>query len=75
MFKKPVAISLAPSCSGISRFENVPDKPPVNKKNTMIVPCMVTRPKYISSFMIPPGAQVSPKNKDKKSDHIDKLKG
>ena len=38
MFKNPDAISLAPNCNGISKFEKVPDNPPVNKKNTMIVP-------------------------------------
>ena len=68
MFKNPEAISRAPNCNGISKFENVPDKPPVNRKNTMMVPWIVTSPKYISSFKTPFGAQVSPKKKDKKSE-------
>ena len=38
MFKKPEAMSRAPICNGMSRFENVPDKPPVSTKNTMMVP-------------------------------------
>src|SRR5690606_9123701 len=45
MFMKPEAISRAPICSGIRRFEKVPDKPAVNTKNTMIVPWIVTRAK------------------------------
>src|ERR1700744_3381624 len=36
------AISRAPTCKGISRLANVPLKPAVNTKNTMMVPCMVT---------------------------------
>ena len=42
MFMKPDAMSLAPICSGIKKFENVPLRPAVNTKNTMIVPCIVT---------------------------------
>ena len=38
----PEAISRAPTCKGIKKFEKVPDKPAVNTKNTMMVPCMVT---------------------------------
>ena len=38
MFKNPDAISRAPNCKGINMFEKVPDKPPVNRKNTMMVP-------------------------------------
>ncbi|MNR32654.1 hypothetical protein D3C85_1502590 [compost metagenome] len=38
MFNKPEAISRAPICNGISKFEKVPDNPPVKRKNTMIVP-------------------------------------
>ena len=68
MFKKPEAISLAPNCNGIKRLENVPDKPPVRRKNTIIVPWIVTKPKYISSFKTPPGAHFSPRKKDKKSE-------
>ena len=56
MFRNPEAISLAPSCNGIRRFENVPDNPPVKRKNTMMVPCMVTKPKYMSSLSTPSGA-------------------
>ena len=43
MFKKPDAMSRAPIWSGINRFENVPDNPPVNTKKTMMVPWMVTK--------------------------------
>ena len=39
----PEAISLAPICNGIKKFENVPERPAVNTKNTMMVPCIVTR--------------------------------
>jgi hypothetical protein len=39
----PDAISLAPICNGIKKLEKVPLKPAVNTKNTMIVPCIVTR--------------------------------
>ena len=42
-FRKPEAISRAPTCNGIKRLENVPDKPPVSTKNTMMVPCKVTK--------------------------------
>ena len=42
MFMKPEAISRAPTCRGIRKLENVPLKPAVNTKNTMIVPCIVT---------------------------------
>ena len=41
-FKKGDAISLAPTCKGIKKFENVPLKPAVNTKKTSTVPCMVT---------------------------------
>ena len=68
MLRKPDAMSLAPSCSGIRMFEKVPDKPPVSRKNTMIVPCIVTNPRYISSFNTPLGAHCSPKKNDKKSE-------
>ncbi len=68
MFKNPEAISLAPNCSGISMFEKVPDNPPVNKKKTIIVPCIVTSPKYMFSFIMPSGAQLSPKKTFKKVD-------
>ena len=40
---KPEAMSLAPTCNGIRKFENVPLKPAVNTKNTMMVPCIVTK--------------------------------
>src|ERR1700746_518352 len=42
IFKNPDAISRAPHCNGINRLLNVPLKPPVNTKNTITVPCMVT---------------------------------
>ena len=38
MLMNPLAISRAPICNGISKFENVPDNPAVRTKNTMIVP-------------------------------------
>ena len=68
IFIKPDAISRAPSCNGIRILENVPDKPPVNRKNTMIVPWMVTKPRYMSSFKTPLGAHCSPKKKLRKSE-------
>ena len=45
IFKKPDAISLAPICNGINKLLNVPLKPAVRTKNTMMVPCMVTNAK------------------------------
>ena len=45
MFKKPDAISRAPICNGINKFEKVPLNPAVNTKNTIMVPCMVTSAK------------------------------
>ena len=36
------AISRAPICNGINKLANVPLKPAVNTKNTMMVPCIVT---------------------------------
>ena len=68
IFKNPDAISLAPNCSGISILEKVPDKPPVRRKKTIIVPWMVTKPRYMSSFKTPLGAHCSPRKKDKKSE-------
>src|ERR1700756_3142745 len=53
MLRKPEAISRAPICKGINKFENVPLKPPVNTKNTMMVPWMVTRAKYALGSRIP----------------------
>ena len=53
MFKNPEAMSLAPICNGINKLENVPLRPAVNTKNTIIVPCIVTRAKYISGFITP----------------------
>ena len=38
MFRNPEAISLAPICKGISKFEKVPLRPAVSTKNTIIVP-------------------------------------
>jgi len=35
----------APTCRGIKKLEKVPDNPAVSTKNTMIVPCIVTRAK------------------------------
>jgi len=68
ILRKPEAMSLAPNCKGIRRFEKVPDNPPVRRKKTIIVPWIVTKPKYISSRKTPPGAHVSPRKKDKKSE-------
>ena len=45
----------------------------LNKKNTIIVPWIVTKPRYISSFKTPSGAHFSPKKKDKKSDEDSSL--
>ena len=45
IFKKPDAISRAPICNGIKKLLNVPLKPAVNTKNTMMVPCIVTSAK------------------------------
>src|SRR5690606_41359286 len=56
IFKKPEAISRAPICNGINRLLNVPLKPAVNKKNTIIVPRMVTNAKYTSASITPSGA-------------------
>ncbi len=38
-------MSLAPICRGINKLLNVPLKPAVKTKNTMIVPWMVTKAK------------------------------
>jgi len=38
MFRKPDAMSRAPICNGMRRFEKVPLKPAVRTKNTMMVP-------------------------------------
>ena len=38
ILRKPEAISRAPICNEINRFENVPDSHPVKRKNTIIVP-------------------------------------
>ena len=43
MFNSPEAISLAPICNGIRRLLNVPLKPAVRTKKTIIVPWIVTR--------------------------------
>ena len=40
---KPEAMSRAPICNGIKKLENVPERPAVNTKKTMMVPCMVTK--------------------------------
>ncbi len=45
IFINPEAISLAPICKGIRRLLNVPLRPAVNTKNTIIVPCIVTNAK------------------------------
>ena len=61
-------MSLAPNCKGIRILEKVPDKPPVKRKKTIMVPCIVTKPRYMSSFNTPPGAHCSPKKKDNVSE-------
>ena len=66
ILRKPEAISRAPNCNGMRIFENVPDKPPVNRKNTMIVPWIVTKPRYMFCSKTPLGAHCSPRKKDKK---------
>ena len=43
MFINPEAISRAPICNGIRKLAKVPLNPAVRTKNTMMVPCMVTR--------------------------------
>src|SRR5690606_12779511 len=42
MFRKGDAMSRAPICRGINRLLNVPLRPAVSTKKTMIVPCIVT---------------------------------
>jgi hypothetical protein len=64
MFKKPDAISRAPIWNGINKLEKVPLNPPVNKKNTISVPWMVTNAKYMFGSNTPPGAHL-PKNVSK----------
>ena len=58
MFKKPDAMSRAPICNGMSRLENVPLRPAVKTKNTMMVPWMVTKAKYMLGSMTPSGAHL-----------------
>jgi len=41
-FRNGNAISRAPIWSGMRKFPNPPVRTAVNRKNTMIVPCMVT---------------------------------
>src|SRR5690606_3635013 len=62
IFKKPEAISLAPICNGINKLLNVPLKPAVKRKNTIMVPCIVTNDKYLSGAITPFSAQL-PKRK------------
>ena len=61
ILSRPDAISRAPHCSGIRMLEKVPDNPPVNTKNTIMVPCMVTKPRYILLSSTPAGAHLSPR--------------
>jgi hypothetical protein len=63
MLMKPLAISRAPTCKGISRLANVPDRPPVSTKNTMMVPWIVTSARYMFGSSTPPGAHLSPRKK------------
>ena len=63
MLMKPEAMSRAPICKGINRLAKVPDKPPVSTKNTMMVPWMVTKAKYMLGSSTPPGAHFSPRKK------------
>ena len=44
-FRKGNAISRAPICNGIRKFPNPPVSMAVKRKNTMMVPCIVTRDK------------------------------
>ena len=53
MFKNPEAISLAPICNGIKKLANVPERPAVSTQKTNIVPCIVTKAKYLSGFKPP----------------------
>ena len=63
MLMKPLAMSRAPSCKGISRLAKVPDRPPVSTKNTMMVPWIVTSARYMLGSSTPPGAHFSPRKK------------
>src|SRR5690606_35642792 len=63
MVRKPEAMSRAPICKGMSRLANVPERPPVSTKNTMIVPWMVTSARYMLGSSTPPGAHFSPRKK------------
>src|SRR5690606_2494581 len=67
MFRNPDAMSLAPICNGISKLEKVPLSPPVNKKNTIMVPWIVTRPRYMFGSRIPLFAHLLPRTYSKKS--------
>ena len=64
MFRKPEAMSRAPICNGIRRFEKVPLKPAVSTKNTMMVPWIVTKARYIFGSITPSGAHL-PRNVSK----------
>ena len=63
MLIKPDAISLAPICNGIKKLANVPDNPAVNTQKTSMVPCIVTRAKYLSGFNDPASLTQSPGSK------------
>ena len=56
IFRNPEAMSLAPSCNGINRLLNVPLNPAVKTKKTIMVPCIVTKAKYMSASITPSGA-------------------
>ena len=56
MFNSPEAISRAPICNGINKLLKVPLNPAVRTKNTIMVPCMVTKARYTLGSMTPSGA-------------------
>ena len=60
MFTNGEAISRAPTCNGINKLLKVPLKPAVNTKNTMMVPCMVTRARYMLGSNMPSFPHLSP---------------
>ena len=51
-------MSLAPICKGINKLLNVPLKPAVRTKNTIIVPCIVTKARYTFGSITPSGAHL-----------------
>ena len=69
MFINPDAISRAPICRGIKKLAKVPERPAVKTQKTSIVPCMVTRAKYLSGFKAPSSLIHPPGNKLYKTEY------